>query len=219
MPTHVTRINVGCGASPTPGWINYDNSRTLHLAGHPVLLAIASRIGVVSDSQRYFAAVAVQTPISRADITRGIPAEDGSVDVVYSSHMLEHLERPAAAAFLLEVRRVLAPGGVVRLVVPDMALLVENYVSSGDCDALIEGTRLAKARPHTPQEKFRWLLVGDRGHAWMYDPASLTSLLMRSGFKDPRVAPVGTTSIPEPGALNLRERESESLYVEANKPS
>src|SRR5690606_23946475 len=62
------------------------------------------------------------------DVARGIPAGDASVDMVYHSHMLEHIPRDRVGDFLREVRRVLKPGGVHRIVVPDLELLVRRYV-------------------------------------------------------------------------------------------
>lgn len=212
------RINLGCGASPTAGWLNYDNSLTVRIARYPGLLRIASRLKLVSSEHLSFAAVALKAPVVWANVTRHIPAPDNSVSVVYSSHMLEHLDGGAANAFLAEVRRVLEPGGVLRLAVPDLAILAKDYVMTGDGNAFINGTHLARQRPGTLIAKIRWLLVGDRGHAWMYDATSLIELLTRTGFVDARPLDPGVTTIGDAGQLNLREREHESLYVEARTP-
>jgi len=64
-----------------------------------------------------------------------IPAADGAVDACYSSHMLEHLPPAWASAFVAECFRVLKPGGVLRLVVPDLEGIAKNYLQaleSGD---------------------------------------------------------------------------------------
>jgi len=53
----------------------------------------------------------------------------------------------------------------------------------------------------------------------MYDGNSLCRLLQRNGFSETEVVPVGKTTIPEPESLDLKERSSESVYVEARKPS
>jgi SAM-dependent methyltransferase len=58
----------------------------------------------------------------------GLPFKDQSVDVVFVSHLLEHLFFPRdVKAFLAELRRVLAPEGIVRLVVPDVEKCIEAY--------------------------------------------------------------------------------------------
>lgn len=59
-----------------------------------------------------------------------IPAPEGSVDVCYSSHMLEHLSPARAVAFVAECHRVLKPGGILRLVVPDLEGIARNYLVS-----------------------------------------------------------------------------------------
>lgn len=211
------RVNVGCGASPTPGWVNLDNSWTVRLARRPLALSLLQRARLVSAEQRAFAQVARERGIAFAE-ARKLPLADASVEVLYTSHMLEHLSRDEARAFLGEVRRVLQPGGVARVAVPDLALIVRRYRDQGDADRLVESTLLAPEPARGLRGALRSLVVGPRHHAWMYDGPSLVRLLNGEGFFGARIMPAGTTTIPEPGELNLREREEESVYVEARKP-
>jgi len=51
----------------------------------------------------------------------------------------------------------------------------------------------------------------------MYDGASLVRLLFSVGFRDARVLEAGATTIASPDRLNLYERASESVFVEAYK--
>lgn len=65
------------------------------------------------------------------DVYEGVPLaeEDGFFEVIYCSHVIEHLF-PADAAFLCrEARRLLAPGGTFRIVCPDAALMMRAYES------------------------------------------------------------------------------------------
>ena len=64
------------------------------------------------------------------DLRRRLPYPDGSVDLVYSSHLLEHLSPEQAAALLKDALRVLKPGGVVRMVVPDLETLARGYLEA-----------------------------------------------------------------------------------------
>jgi SAM-dependent methyltransferase len=64
------------------------------------------------------------------DISRGIPYPDDSCDVVYHAAVLEHLRRPDAEALLTECQRVLKPGGIVRIGVPDLEKICQLYLSS-----------------------------------------------------------------------------------------
>jgi hypothetical protein len=212
VTTNGLRLNLGCGATPTPGFLNYDNSLTVLIASYPPLLSLLSR--ALSEQQRAFAAAARAAGVRWADVVKQIPARSKSVEVIYSSHLLEHLDRPAARAFLLEARRVLEPGGILRLVVPDLKLLAAEYAASGDADRFVERTLLAQDQPRG-WGRLKSSLVGPRHHAWMYDAKSLMKLLTTIGFAEPRELPPGETMIINPGALDLRERADESVYVEA----
>jgi len=54
------------------------------------------------------------------NILDGLTFPDGSFDVVYTAQFVEHLMPQEAAMVLREIRRVLKPGGVLRIVTPDM---------------------------------------------------------------------------------------------------
>lgn len=62
------------------------------------------------------------------DIRKGLPFEAASFDAVYHSHVLEHLTRAAGKAFIIECRRVLKPGGVLRIAVPDLERIARLYL-------------------------------------------------------------------------------------------
>jgi predicted SAM-dependent methyltransferase len=62
------------------------------------------------------------------DASHGLPFESEQVDACYASHVLEHLTRDQARALLLEAFRVLRPGGIVRLAVPDLEAIVREYL-------------------------------------------------------------------------------------------
>jgi len=64
------------------------------------------------------------------DLTTGIPVPDNSADAVYHSHVLEHFSKSNGAAFIQECFRVLKPGGVLRVVVPDLEALALQYVQA-----------------------------------------------------------------------------------------
>jgi predicted SAM-dependent methyltransferase len=94
-------INIGCGSTIAPGWINIDmNSQSRH---------------VIS-----------------CNIVDGIPFGDNRFSAVYSSHLLEHLSREKAGYFILECCRVLEPGGIIRIVVPDLESIARAYLQSLD---------------------------------------------------------------------------------------
>ena len=106
-------LNVGSGPASAEGWTHLDGSWQAKIAGHQWLslvgrLLLKKEIGHWPQGVKY------------CDVRRGLGVAADSVAVVYSSHMVEHLHRDEALRFLTEVRRVLKPGGVVRIVVPDV---------------------------------------------------------------------------------------------------
>ena len=86
------RLNLGCSTEFFPasdGWVNVDC--------------------------RQFPGVDFVADLERSPW----PWPDNSVDEVYASHVLEHLDDPLAA--MMEIRRILKPGGKVTIIVPNGA--------------------------------------------------------------------------------------------------
>ena len=212
------RINVGCGDVPTNGWRNFDNSLSLRLSRIPVVPYLLFKIGLINASQYQFVKYAGLNEIEYADATKRLPLSDRSVDVLYSSHMLEHLDQTDATSFFKEARRVLRSGGIIRLAVPDLRKQVQQYIELGDADAFISAMQLTRPRPRTTAQRLKILLTGTRHHLWMYDGDSLCRLLVAHGFSDPHILEAGSTTIKKPGSLDLKERLADSVYVEAVNP-
>lgn len=66
------------------------------------------------------------------DVTCGLPFADGHFDSVYHSHVLEHLHPDDGFKLLNECFRVLKPGGVARIVVPDLERIAKLYLEMHD---------------------------------------------------------------------------------------
>lgn len=103
------------------------------------------------------------------DVRRLDTFADGSVAEIYGSHVLEHFKRQELDLVLREWRRVLVPGGLLRLAVPDFAAIVEVY------------------RETASLERLQGLLYGGQTydqnfHHIAFDFASLGVLLTRAGF-------------------------------------
>jgi len=211
------RINIGCGQTPTAGWENFDNSIGVLLARTPALLRLAKWLRILNRQQLQFAEFAARARIAWADATRRIPARTGSVDVLYSSHMLEHLSREGAARFLRLAYTALAPGGIIRIAVPDLRHHIDAYLANGDADEFMRNTLLGKEYAPGIFGRVMHLVLGERHHQWMYDGRSLCAMLIDAGFEDVHVLPAGRTGIPDPGQLDLAERSPESVFVEARK--
>lgn len=172
----------------------------------------------VSNGSQELIKLAKAKEVRWADATKRIPIPDSSAHVVYSCHTLEHLDPKDAELFLAEVRRVLVPGGVVRIVVPDFAQQVAQYSKDHDADGFLNYTNLAVPKPRGLIEKLKLLAAGMRHHMWAYDATSISRLLSRHGFQNVCILRPGETTIGDPGELNLHERAEWSLFVEAVTP-
>jgi predicted SAM-dependent methyltransferase len=212
------RVNIGCGPKPTKGWKNFDNYLVVRLSKIPLLPTLLKRVGLLNQTQFEFVQFARRHSIEYGDATKGLPIPTGGVDVLYSSHMLEHLDQKEVATFLKEAKRVLRPGGIIRIAVPDLRKQVQQYIESNDADAFILATLLTQPRPRAIGQRLRILLVGTRHHQWMYDGMSLLRLLEDHGFIDPKILKAGESTIDNPLDLDLNERDSESVYIEAKNP-
>jgi predicted SAM-dependent methyltransferase len=212
------RINIGCEQTLTRSWRDFDNSLSVQLSKIPCLPELLLKLKIVHGSQYEFMRFARENDLEYADATRCLRVQDGSVGVLYSSHMLEHLDRNKANRFLKEASRVLRPGGIIRIVVPDLKKQVEQYNESGDADAFIQSTQLCMPRSSSVPHRLHLLLVGARNHQWMYDGNSLSRLLQSHGFVKTELMPAAQTKILDHEPLDLQERASESVCVEAEKP-
>jgi len=70
--------------------------------------------------------------VTQHDLNTGIPLDDDSVEVVYHSHILEHFTREKGDQLIKECFRVLKPGGVIRVAVPDLEQLAKQYLNNLD---------------------------------------------------------------------------------------
>lgn len=212
------RCNIGCGQTPTQGWLNYDNSLSLRLSKFPLIVQILDKLGFLHERQKDFIQFARNHDIIYADAARKIPLPDKSLEVLYTSHMIEHLDCEEIKVFLKEVRRVLISNGIIRIGFPDLKMIIASYNDKGDADIFMEKTGLARSNPRRLRDHLKFLLIGDRHHKYMYDASSMVRLLSSVGFKEACEVEAGKTMIPYPGELNLRERGDKSAYVEAYNP-
>jgi predicted SAM-dependent methyltransferase len=211
------RINIGCGRTPIDGWINFDNSLAIKLANSPLLYLLAKFLRLLNKQQIENVEWNKKHKINFADATKKIPLEANSVECIYTSHMLEHLSCDGASAFLIEALRILKKGGVLRIAVPDLRIVVNNYSTVGDANKFMEQMFVQAPPIRNLKEKLKLIISGYRHHQWMYDGKSLSLLMEESGFRDVRVYSEGETSIKNLNGLNLHERSEESVYVEGIK--
>ncbi|HEU4423165.1 MAG TPA: methyltransferase domain-containing protein [Pilimelia sp.] len=155
------------------------------------------------------------------DARESLPFAAGSLEWVYAEHFIEHVPLAEAIGWLAEVRRVLAPGGFVRLTTPDLRRYAESYLSKdeGFFAQHRDSLYAVGARPRMPQRRaFMMNLVFNYwGHCWIYDVEELTFALVEAGFAPDavRACEFRQGVRPEVAQLDLEIRRPETLYVEA----
>ncbi|MEZ0602645.1 ATP-binding cassette domain-containing protein [Paraburkholderia sp. IW21] len=120
--------------------------------------------------------------VYRWDLAKGLPFPDSSVDYIFCEHFIEHLPKGEGWTFLVEVRRVLKPGGVLRLSTPSLTYLVERY-KEGKLDEWDDVGWVVNEGADLINESLRnW------GHQYMYDAPALVAAMTSAGFAN--VTPV-----------------------------
>lgn len=88
--------------------------------------------------------------VQKFDLHEKLPFEDESVDVVYSSHVLEHFSKCEAPKFLRECYRILKPNRIIRIIVPGLEQLIRNYIKFLD---------RAKDGDKDADQKYEWTMI------------------------------------------------------------
>lgn len=189
------RLHIGCGENHLAGWLNTE---------------------LTPRRDQIF-----------LDATRRFPFDDAAFDLVYSEHMIEHIPYADAERMVGECCRVLRPGGTIRIVTPDMAFLrsLLDGVAHPLRDAYFDFYRRHNnltgplSATHLVNHFVRaW------GHQFIYDRATLTSLLQDAGFVDVIDCRISESRVAALNGLAKLDRmpdgfvEMESLTVEGTKP-
>lgn len=140
------------------------------------------------------------------DLRRPLPFGDASVDVVFLEHVFEHMTYSETLVVLGHVRKVLRPGGVLRVGVPDAGMYARWYASD---PAALRDERWGRATPMLAlREVFQ-----EHAHVAAYDAETLILVLEAGGFPGAEVTEAGTSHLLEE-APDMPERWAETVYVE-----
>ena len=146
------------------------------------------------------------------DIRQGLPLETGSIDYAVSIHALPEVPLDGIVPVLQELRRVIKPGGVLRLALPDLLKGVAAY-QRGDRDYFLVPDEDAQRLGAKLVTQLVWY-----GYSrTVFVPEFIEEMLYRAGFARVVHCEYRQTSSPFPQIVDLDNREAESLFVEAYK--
>ena len=202
-------VQYGCGLSCPHDWENFDTSPTLRLQKIPIFGKLITRNRVTfPDGVRI------------GDITRRLPVEDNSVDNLYCSHVLEHLSFHDFHRALQESYRVLKPGGVFRLVMPDLKSLVERYLNSKEPNASISFIRGTLMGVEKRPKGFKNRVIqsaGNHHHLWLWDEASTSEALKNNDFKEIRPCKFGDAERADFRSVEEASRFDGAIAIQCTK--
>lgn len=175
------RLLLGCGLTNAKNWILLDGSWNAWLAKHSLLRKFLNAFKLIPPDS-------LNTPwrkdILIHDVKKPLPFTDNSLHAVYASHLLEHLYFSEAKKLLHECYRVLEPGGILRVVVPDLKFIASEYSRTGLADKFNEMLMLRNSKPPAGNLVYRIYsqLTDFHSHKWMYDTESLSLHMEETGF-------------------------------------
>lgn len=184
-------VNLGPGSHGKPGWINLDAFPAPHVN-------------------------------CLYDCRKSLPFPDRSVRGIFCEHFVEHLDyTEEIPSFLSECGRVLKPGGVFRVIVPDAEKYLRAYGERGwDHLARVRGLDSNREDPYhrcrynTRMELINVVFRQGHEHKFAYDFETLEFLLRRYGFSSVIRQEFGKSTMSGL-CLDRAARASESLYIEA----
>lgn len=226
-------INIGCGSTISPRWINLDKSLNAWISNYPLLKGILKQFRLLPKSVRD---VDFPKGIRYRDVHKqGLPACDNSVDWIYNSHLIPCMTREQTRKLFLESFRVLKPGGRMRVVTADLRSMAQSWNDltraylNGDRTTLMEGLQ-DKIPDDLPLGDLlnrrlglhwfsrsgmpRWRRFFDYPIQYVYDYESLAYLLEQAGFEGIIKTTMFVSEMPD---IHQIETRKDSVYVEATK--
>jgi len=147
-----------------------------------------------------------------ADIRAGLPLATDWFDYIVSIHVLPELSYPELDPALKELRRVLKPGGVLRLSLPDLDLAINAYRTK-DFDYFLIGDDEVRSLAGKMIVQLLWYGRSRSMFTWEFT----NELLERTGYRDVVRAAHEKSASGLEGITELDNRALESLFVEARK--
>jgi predicted SAM-dependent methyltransferase len=146
------------------------------------------------------------------DLRCALPFADNSVNYVFMEHALEHFNLSDGVSALRELHRVMADGGVIRIIVPDLERYCSAYSASDRGWFALAGPKLT-----TLAEGLNYVFL-NHFHRFIYDFESLSLMLKEAGFHNiVKSSHLDSEHKELCQDMDLPNRKALNLYVEARK--
>lgn len=205
-------VQYGCGLSAPKEWINFDASPTLRIQKTPLLNVCLKPFLKVKfpDNVRY------------GNIIKGLPIPENSCNGVYCSHILEHLSYDDFQKALLNTYKILKPGGIFRLVMPDLELFVNDYLNKKNRgeQAAFDFNLSTGFGQKSRATGFKAVVLnswGNSRHLWLWDTTSAIEMLKKTGFTGIRTCVFNDCNDPMFAIVESKDRFTGAMAIEAVK--
>lgn len=201
MATFPRKLHLGAFDQAVEGWLNTDVTPHMLLARLGPAPWMLHRVAVIGDHRYAAYRSGAFRSLRYLDVSRRFRFDTDTFDCVYASHLLEHLHPDVAENCLRESHRVMRPGAVLRLAVPDLDQMVTDYDPS-DPEQFLWGIYQGRGRRAKPTAR----------HWWHYNATSLGALLSDIGFREVTRCEFREGRCP---GLEQIEQRRWSLFMEA----
>ncbi|MEP7031460.1 MAG: methyltransferase domain-containing protein [Pseudolabrys sp.] len=185
---HELSINLGSGGRGLPDWVNIELTRH-----RDTTLCL--------------------------DIRRPLPFANASARRVFAEHVVEHLEfRQDVPPLLREIHRILAPQGIVRIIVPDAERFLKAYAGNDSelWKKLGWDVTNLPGDIYTPMHAINHVFHQGGEHQFAYDFETMKFVLQQAGFQTIVRRSFKVSADPQL-AIDQDNHQLYSLYVEATK--
>lgn len=175
-------LNVGCGPYPHPDFINLD--------------------------YHWNRDIAICWDITK----KAYPLPTSSIEGIYTEHCLEHISFAEFEENIKEFYRMLAPGGTVRIIMPDGELYIDIYQRKKNGETV----KMPYEEHYiSPMARINGIFR-NHGHKFIYDFVTVKRIMEKAGFKNIVKESFGHGRDPRL-LIDMQWRSDESLYVEGVK--
>lgn len=199
----LTRLHLGAFDQPIEGWVNTDITPHIFVTRFPMLPWLMKIFKLIDENRYQQHKAGVFRKLKYMNLTKTLPVGTETVEAIFSSHVFEHLFPDEIFHLVNEIKRVLIPGGICRVVVPDLKKIVNNF------------------DPEDPSEFLKRIFENStrsgikNQHHTGFTEESLGKLFTETGFSKTTASSYMEGACPDINRLD--NRPDESIFFEATK--